>query len=432
MDSKRKAAFYTVGCKLNFSETSTLARKFVENGFIRVDPSDPADVYVINTCSVTDRADKKCRRAIRKFIKQSPSAVIAVTGCYAQLNPEETAAVEGVDIVLGADSKGKLFEYVNSIREKGSARIFSCDVNDVDSFFAAFSSGDRTRSFLKVQDGCSYNCSYCVIPQARGKSRNISIEKIVDEAVLTASDGTKEIVLTGVNIGDFGRSTGERFVDLLKALEKVEGVERYRISSIEPNLLSDEIIEFTSNSPKFLPHYHIPLQSGSDKILGLMRRRYKKEDLAAGIDKIRRKRPDTFFGIDVIAGFPGETDEDFYETYKFLEESTPAFLHIFPYSERPGTVSAGMENKTPKAIIEARAGILKELNKKLHRDFYVENIGKISKTLFESSVKRGKMFGFTENYIKVEIDYDKRLSGKIVSVKLGDLTENGTLKAELV
>ncbi|MDR3244817.1 MAG: tRNA (N(6)-L-threonylcarbamoyladenosine(37)-C(2))-methylthiotransferase MtaB [Prevotellaceae bacterium] len=428
MEINRKVAFYTLGCKLNFSETSALAGVFVNNGFERVNHSQPADIYVINTCSVTEHADRKCRQAIRKFIRQSPDAIIAVTGCYAQLKPEEVAAVEGVDLVLGADAKGRLFEYVNELREKGKARIFSCDINNVDSFFQAFSSGDRTRSFLKVQDGCNYKCSYCTIPMARGKSRNPSIASIVDEAVKISALGAKEIILTGVNIGDFGRNGEEKFIDLLKAVNEVEGIERFRISSIEPNLLTDEIIDFVSQSKKFLPHYHIPLQSGSDKILRLMRRRYLTKLFREKIETLRDKNPYTFFGIDVIVGFPGETEADFDDTYNFLEQLHPAYLHIFPYSERPGTASACMEGKLNNETISERVKRLNALSNRLHREFYIKNAGREEEVLFESSVKNGLMYGFTRNYIKVETPYRKDLTGKILPVKLLKLSETGNME----
>jgi threonylcarbamoyladenosine tRNA methylthiotransferase MtaB len=432
MEMKRKVAFYTLGCKLNFSETSALAGVFVNNGFERVNHLQSADIYVINTCSVTEQADRKCRQAIRKFVRQSPNAIIAVTGCYAQLKPEEIASIEGVDLVLGANAKGQLFEYVNSMRNKGEARIFSCEINSVDSFFQAFSSGDRTRSFLKVQDGCDYKCAYCTIPKARGKSRNPSIASIVDEAMKISASGTKEIILTGVNIGDFGRSGGEKFIDLLKALDKVEGIERFRISSIEPNLLTNDIIDFVSLSEKFLPHYHIPLQSGSDKILRLMRRRYLTKLFHEKIDALRSKDPYTFFGIDVIVGFPDETDEDFEDTYSFLEKLNPAYLHIFPYSERAGTDSAKMDCKVSGRIINARVKRLNELSHRLHRNFYAENAGREDKVLFESAVKKGIMYGFTRNYIKTEIPYRKDLAGKIVRVRLLNAAGNGNMNVEIL
>jgi threonylcarbamoyladenosine tRNA methylthiotransferase MtaB len=432
MEIKRKVAFYTLGCKLNFSETSAIAGVFTDNGFERVAHSQPADIYVINTCSVTEQADRKCRQTIRKFIRQSPSAIIAVTGCYAQLKSEEIAAIEGVDLVLGADAKGRLFEYVNSIRNKGEARIFSCEINSVDSFFRAFSSGDRTRSFLKVQDGCDYKCAYCTIPKARGKSRNPSVASIVDEVVKISELGTKEIILTGVNIGEFGRSGKEKLIDLLKAIDSVDGVERVRISSIEPNLLTDEIINFISASKKFLPHYHIPLQSGSNRILKLMRRRYLTELFSEKVETLRNKDPYTFFGIDVIVGFPGETDEDFEETYRFVEKLNPAYLHIFPYSDRSGTDSAKMDGKVDNKVISARVRRLNELNRRLHHDFYVKNTGREEETLFESSVRKGTlMYGFTRNYIKTEIPYRKDLAGKIVRVKLLGISASGNMTVEI-
>ncbi len=431
-NEQRTIAFYTLGCKLNFSETSTLARAFINAGFKVVPASHAADVYLINTCSVTESADKKCRQAIRKFIKQSPTAIIAVTGCYAQLKPEVIAAIEGVDLVVGADLKGNVAELVNNIREKGNARIFSCEINEVDSFFQAFSSGDRTRSFLKVQDGCDYKCSYCTIPMARGKSRNIPITDILREAEQIAASGIKEVVLTGVNIGDFGKTTGESFFDLIKALDNIDGIERYRISSIEPNLLTDEMIEYVARSTKFLPHFHIPLQSGSNKILGLMRRRYKREIFASRLEHIRKLMLDAFIGVDVIVGFPGETDEDFNDTYQFLEELAPSFLHIFPYSERPNTSTVNMGDKVDSAVINNRTHRLNELCKQLHTDFYKNNIGKTANILFESSKYGNMMHGFTENYIKVEVPYQKNLCNIVISVKLTELADNGNIKADII
>ncbi|MDR2126919.1 MAG: tRNA (N(6)-L-threonylcarbamoyladenosine(37)-C(2))-methylthiotransferase MtaB [Prevotellaceae bacterium] len=432
MNEKRKIAFCTLGCKLNFSETSTLARKFLENDFIRVNSDQIADVYVVNTCSVTENADKKCRQLLRKLAKQAPNAIIVATGCYAQLKPEELAAVEGVDIVAGADMKGNIFEYVNSIQEKRKARIFSCEINETQSFFKAFSVGDRTRSFLKVQDGCDYNCAYCTIPMARGKSRNISIEEVCGEAQIIANSGVKEIIITGVNTGDFGKTTGETFLDLLKKLENVEGIERYRISSIEPNLLTDEIIDFVSRSTKFLPHFHIPLQSGCDKILALMRRRYTTNFFAQRINHIRKLIPGAFTGIDVIVGFPTETDEDFNLTYNFLKEIKPAFLHIFPYSDRANTVTSTMEGKISHNIKTVRANKLKNLCKTLHSEFYKLNTGKTVKVLFENARHGEMMCGFSENYIKVEIPYQKELTGKIVQIEITAIAENGNATGRLI
>lgn len=340
----RRVSFHTLGCKLNFSETSTLARQFEQGGFVRVSPTAEADICVINSCSVTEHADKKCRNLIRRLHRRNPQAIIAVTGCYAQLKPHEIAAIEGVDIVLSNNDKGNLYKRVVELAGKGRAQVYSCDTDELTSFFAAFSSGDRTRAFLKVQDGCDYCCSYCTIHYARGASRNQPVAELVEEARRIAAGGQREIVITGVNTGDFGRTTGERFIDLLRALNDVEGIDRYRISSIEPNLLTDEIIAFCAASPKFQHHFHIPLQSGSDRILGLMRRRYTTARFADRIAAVRRAMPDAFIGIDVIVGFPGETEAEFRETYDFLARVEPAFLHIFPFSERPrhpGGRSAG-------------------------------------------------------------------------------------------
>ncbi|MDR2653520.1 MAG: tRNA (N(6)-L-threonylcarbamoyladenosine(37)-C(2))-methylthiotransferase MtaB [Prevotellaceae bacterium] len=431
MNEKRKIAFCTLGCKLNFSETSTLARKFLENDFVRVPPTQIADVYVVNTCSVTENADKKCRQLLRKITKQAPNAIIVATGCYAQLKPQELAAIEGVDIVAGADQKGNIFEYVNAINEKRKTKIFSCEINETKSFFKAFSLGDRTRSFLKVQDGCDYNCAYCTIPMARGKSRNISIIEICNEAQIIANSGVKEIIITGVNTGDFGKTTGETFLDLLKNLEKVEGIERYRISSIEPNLLTDEIIDFVRVSTKFLPHFHIPLQSGCDKILALMRRRYNTIFFTQRINNIFKLIPDAFIGIDVIVGFPTETDEDFNITYKFLQEINPAFLHIFPYSDRANTITSTMEGKIASNIKAERANRLKILCETLHREFYKRNTGKKVKVLFESARHGEMMCGFSENYIKIEIPYQKELTGKITTVEITGIAESGNATGKI-
>lgn len=427
--NKNKVAFYTLGCKLNFSETSTLARVFTNNGFERVAAAEPADIYVINTCSVTEQADKKCKQAIRRFIKQSPAAVVAVTGCYAQLKPDEVAAIEGVDLVLGADAKGQLFEYVNTIREKGEARIFSCEINNVNSFFQAFSSGDRTRSFLKVQDGCDYQCSYCTIPLARGRSRNVTIAALVKEAQTIAAGGAKEIILTGVNVGDFGRTTAETFLELIKSLDTVEGIERYRISSIEPNLLTDEIVAFTAQSTKFLPHFHIPLQSGSNQVLAWMRRRYRREIFANRVGAVRELMPTAFFGVDVIVGFPGETEEHFQDTFSFLETVKPSFLHVFPYSERPNTASTKLSGKVNEQEIARRVRLLLSLSERLHADFYRQNIGRTRPVLFESARRAGKMFGFTDNYIKVERAYDASKIGQIEEVYLSGIAESGNMES---
>lgn len=417
-----RVAFLTLGCKLNYSETSSLAREFVENGYEKVPCSKEADIYVINTCSVTEHADKKCRSAIRKLHNQNPDAIIAVTGCYAQLKPHEILDIDGVDLVLGADQKQNLFMRVAQLKNNGTGisrstgRAFSCSISEVETIFPAYSSDDRTRSFLKVQDGCDYHCSYCTIPLARGKSRNHPIALIVEQARQIASKGIKEVVLTGVNTGDFGKSTGESFSDLLKELESVDGIERYRISSIEPNLLTEEIVRWISHSGKFLHHFHIPLQSGSNAVLGRMKRRYNRELFRQRIETIRAYMPDSFIGIDVIVGFPGETHEEFMDTYNFLETVKPSFLHIFPYSKRINTPAAEYENQVKDSDKTQRVCRLTEMSDRLHLEFVEANSGREEQVLFESTQKGGKMFGFTRNYIRVEWPYKKELIGEIVKV----------------
>lgn len=414
----RRVNFHTLGCKLNFSESSTLAREFERGGFVRVAPTAEADICVINSCSVTEHADKKCRNLIRKLHRRNPAAIIAVTGCYAQLKPQEIAAIEGVDIVLSNNDKGTLFKRVVELSGKGRAQVYSCETDSLTSFFAAFSSGDRTRAFLKVQDGCDYCCSYCTIHYARGSSRNMPVADLVAEARQIAAGGQKEIVLTGVNTGDFGRTTGERFIDLLRALNEVEGIERYRISSIEPNLLTDEVIAFTAASKRFQSHFHIPIQSGSDRILALMRRRYNTAQFADRIAAVRRAVPDVFLGIDVIVGFPGETDEDFADTYRFLERLAPAFLHVFPYSARPDTPAAGFPNRVPPPVAERRAAELGALSERLHRAFYEKQVGTQARVLWESTRRNGYMYGYTGNYVKVRTPFDRALINTITPVKL--------------
>lgn len=417
---KRTVAFVTLGCKLNFSETSTIAQQFIEAGYERVAQNKPADIYVINTCSVTEHADKKCRNFIRKLHKQNPLALIAVTGCYAQLKPQEIMQIEGVDIVVGADRKGDLFQLVNeSPLKRGEALSYSCAIEEVKSIFPAFSQGERTRSFLKVQDGCDYHCSYCTIPLARGKSRNLSIATLVEEAKKIASKGIVEVVLTGVNTGDFGRTTGEKFIDLLKALNDVAGIERYRISSIEPNLLNEETIKWIASGTKFQPHFHIPLQSGCDRVLAKMRRRYNTTMFYDKISMIREIMGDVFFGIDVIVGFPGETDEDFLATYKFLKEKVkPAFIHVFPYSRRSNTDAAVMPDQVQEIVKTNRVEELTKLSDQLHADYCNRYKGTTQQVLFESTQKGGMMYGYTGNYIKVERAYNKELIGKITEVVL--------------
>lgn len=420
----RSVAFVTLGCKLNFSETSTIAQHFVEAGYERVPQNRPADIYVINTCSVTEHADKKCRNFIRKLHKQNPDAIIAVTGCYAQLKPQEILDIEGVDMVVGADRKGDLFQLVNEnlkplVTDESARFSYSCAISEVNSIFPAFSQGERTRSFLKVQDGCDYHCSYCTIPLARGKSRNLSIATIVGEAKKIAAKGMVEVVLTGVNTGDFGKSTGEKFIDLLKALNEVEGIERYRISSIEPNLLNEETIRWIASGTKFQNHFHIPLQSGCDRILAKMRRRYNTTMFYDKISMIREIMGDVFFGIDVIVGFPGETDEDFEATYNFLKDKVkPAFIHVFPYSRRADTDAAIMPDQVQESIKSRRVEALTELSDRLHKEYCSRYEGTTQQVLFESTQKGGMMYGYTGNYIKVERKYDKSLIGKITDVTL--------------
>ena len=429
---QKRVSFHTLGCKLNFSESSTLAREFEQGGYLRVEPSDATDVAVINSCSVTEHADKKCRNIIRKIHRRNPNAIIAVTGCYAQLKPNDIAAIEGVDIILGNNNKGDLFRRVEELQEKGKAEVYSCSVEEMTRFFAAYSSGDRTRSFLKVQDGCDYKCAYCTIHYARGASRNIPIATIVEEAREIVAAGQKEIVITGINTGDFGRTTGEKFIDLLRALDEVEGVDRYRISSIEPNLITDEIIEFCTKSPKFMPHFHIPLQSGSTHILGLMRRRYTADRYRERIAKIRELMPDTFLGVDVIVGFPGESEEHFMETYHLLEEVGASFLHIFPFSERPGTPAVEMPNKVQSRISTERVARLEELSDRLHKEFASKYLGTEREVLFESTDHSGMMYGYTDNYLRVSAPYDTALINNICRVRLNAFDENGNISSEIV
>ena len=415
----KRVSFHTLGCKLNFSETSTLARQFESGGYERVSDERDADICVINSCSVTEHADKKCRNLVRRIHRRNPQAIIAVTGCYAQLKPEEIAAIDGVDIVLGNNHKGELYKVTSEMLAKADKPfVSSCSAEELTSFFAAFSSGDRTRAFLKVQDGCDYKCAYCTIHYARGSSRNMPIADLVAEANRIAQLGQKEIVITGVNTGDFGRTTGESFIDLLRALDGVEGIERYRISSIEPNLLTDEIIGFCAASHKFQPHFHIPLQSGCDKILASMRRRYTTERYAARIEAVRRAMPEAFIGVDVIVGFPGETDSDFEATYDFISGINPSYLHIFPFSERPGTPAVDFTGKVPPQVATLRVKRLEELCGRLHREFCERFVGRRLEVLFEGACRGGMMSGFTGNYIKVKAPLNRSLINRIVPVTL--------------
>ena len=423
---RRRVNFHTLGCKLNFSESSTLAREFEAGGFIRVGVSEAADISVINSCSVTEHADKKCRNLIRKIHRRNPAAIIVVTGCYAQLKPQEIASIEGVDLVLSNNDKGELFRRVAALAGKGPAQFTSCDAEELTNFFAAFSSGDRTRAFLKVQDGCDYYCSYCTIPFARGRSRNGSIASMVEQASQAAAEGGKEIVLTGVNIGDFGKSTGETFFDLVKALDEVEGIERYRISSIEPNLLTDEIIEYVSRSRRFMPHFHIPLQSGSDEVLKLMRRRYDTALFASKIKKIKEVMPDSFIGVDVIVGTRGETEEYFGQAYEFIKSLDVTQLHVFSYSERPGTQALKIDHVVAPEEKHRRSQQLLELSDEKTRAFYARHIGQTMPVLLERPKPGLPMHGFTPNYIRVEVPHDAALDNQLVSVRLGDFNADGT------
>lgn len=429
---RKKIAFHTLGCKLNFAETSTISRSFPEEKFERVPASSKADIYIINTCSVTDAADKKCRQAIRKFSNLSPDAFIAVVGCYAQLKPQEISSIPGVDLVLGTNEKFSLAEYLSSTEKKTNAEVHSCDLSVADVFNDSYSMGDRTRSFLKVQDGCDYGCSYCTIPMARGKSRNPEIARLVEEAQKIASRGISEIVLTGVNIGDFGRSTGDSFSLLLRELQKTTGIERIRISSIEPNLLTDEIIAMAAEGGKILPHFHIPLQSGSDKILGLMRRRYKREIFAGRVLGVKQEIPMAGIGADVIVGFPGETEEDFNDTLSFIENLPLTYLHVFSFSERPGTVAAGLPGKVSQADKDERSKRLIELSGKKNLEFINENIGRKSMVLFEKTRNDGFITGFTENYLRVEYPYDSKLACKIRNTELTGIAPGGRMQIKLI
>jgi len=423
----KKVAFHTLGCKLNFSETSTVARLFANNGYSRVMFNEKADIYIINTCSVTAQAERKCRTAIKKVQKINKEAFVAVIGCYAQLKPKEIIAIAGVDLVLGANEKFNLFAYIDNLKKKNIPEIHSCEIDEVNTFLPAFSSNDRTRSFLKVQDGCNYECTYCTIPKARGKSRNQNIAKTIDIAKLAIASGVKEIILTGVNTGDFGKSTGENFIDLVKELDKLEGITRYRISSIEPNLITDEIIDFVANSKSFLPHFHIPLQSGCNNILAKMQRRYKRELYAEKVAKIKAIMPNASIGVDVIVGFPGETDEDFKATYDFINELNISYLHVFSYSERAGTKSIEIKPKVASEKITNRSKKLHILSDKKTRYFYEQNLNTEVKVLFESTSKGNKMLGFSENYLKIEHEFDADLINKIVKAKTIEINENGNI-----
>jgi threonylcarbamoyladenosine tRNA methylthiotransferase MtaB len=426
----KKVAFYTLGCKLNYSETSTISRMFEEKGYKKVDFTDTPDIFIVNTCSVTENADKKCHKIVREARSISPNAYVAIMGCYAQLKPKEIAEIPGVDAVLGAAEKFRLIELLDGFVRKPQSEIFASDIEKASRFNTSYSINDRTRTFLKVQDGCDYSCSFCTIPLARGNSRSDSIANIIKTAKEIASSGVREIVLTGVNTGDFGLQDGKRvehFIDLIKALDTIEGIDRFRISSIEPNLLTDEIIEFVAQSQKFVPHFHIPLQSGSNKILRLMRRRYLRELYVERVAKIKSLMPHCCIGVDVIVGFPGETREDFVETYQFLNDLDISYLHVFSYSERENTLAATMDHSVPGSQRADRSKMLHILSDKKRRKFYEENLGKSSTVLFENDVENGMMQGFTENYIRVSAKYDPILINELKEVKLVSINEKGTV-----
>ena len=424
----KKVAFYTLGCKLNYSETSAISRKFEEKGYRKVDFTDSPDIFIINTCSVTENADKKCHKIVREARSISPEAYVAIIGCYAQLKPKEIAEIPGVDAVLGASEKFRLVELLDGFVRPPQPVVLASDIENTTVFHSSYSLNDRTRTFLKVQDGCDYSCSFCTIPLARGNSRSETIENIVTTAKEIGATDVKEIVLTGVNTGDFGIQNGvrqERFIDLIRALDEVNGIERFRISSIEPNLLSNEAIEFVARSKRFVPHFHIPLQSGSDKILKLMRRRYKRELYAERVASIKSRMPHACIGVDVIVGFPGEQHEDFLETYNFINELNISYLHVFTYSERDNTAAIHMPGKLPMKERHERSRMLHILSDKKRRVFYEENINSECDVLFENDIDNGKMHGFTENYIRVSAKYDPMMINEVQRVKITGIDEKG-------
>ena len=428
-----RVAIHTLGCKLNYSESSTIVRQLESNGFTKVDFTEESDIYIINTCSVTDNADKKCRTTVKAVLKQNPEAYVVVIGCYAQLKPKEISEIPGVDMVLGAAEKFNMIEHLHSLQKEEKAIVFNKNIKETQEFVHAFSYGDRTRSFLKVQDGCDYFCSFCTIPLARGKSRNASIAKTVAKAKEVADTNIKEVVITGVNIGDFGadQDYAETLYDLLLELDKVEGIDRYRISSIEPNLLTNEIIDFVSASDKFVPHFHIPLQSGDDEILLKMRRKYLSELYADRIARIKKRMPNSCIGVDVIVGFPGETEEHFLNTYNFLNELDINYLHVFPYSERNNTTAKKMEGKVLKADKMERAKRLRILSEKKKRYFYENKLGKSMQVLWEEERQGDNMQGFSENYVRFEAPYDSTKVNTIEILNFDQINESGLAKASL-
>ena len=439
MPEQKKVAFYTLGCKLNFSETSTIARSFENEGFLRVDFSEKADMYVINTCSVTENADKRFKTIVKHAQHANEDAFVIAIGCYAQLKPEELADVDGVDLVLGATEKFKITDYLNELSKSDQpGKIHSCEIDEADFYVGAYSFGDRTRAFLKVQDGCDYKCTYCTIPLARGISRSDKLENVLKNAAEITSKGIKEIVLTGVNIGDYGKGEfGNKkhehtFLDLVKALDEVEGLERVRISSIEPNLLKNETIDFVAKSKTFVPHFHIPLQSGSNALLKKMRRRYMRELYVDRVEQIKQKMPDACIGVDVIVGFPGETDDLFLETYRFLNELDISYLHVFTYSERENTVAAEMPGTVPMNLRKKRSKLLRGLSVKKRRAFYESQLGKRFTVLLEGENKMGYIHGFTENYVKVKMPWNPELANTLHEVELTKIDEDGLVRFECI
>lgn len=438
MIADKKVAFYTLGCKLNFSETSTIARNFKNEGFQRVDFESKADVYVINTCSVTDNADKRFKSIVKNALKQNSNAFLIAVGCYAQLKPEELAAVDGVDLVLGATEKFNVTSYINDLTKNEVGEIHSCEISEADFYVGSYSIGDRTRAFLKIQDGCDYKCTYCTIPLARGISRSDTLENVLKNAKEIASKGIKEIVLTGVNIGDYGKGEfGNKkhehtFFELVKELDKINGIHRLRISSIEPNLLTDETIDFVSKSSSFVPHFHIPLQSGSDELLKKMKRRYLQKTYTNRVDKIKETMPNACIGVDVIVGFPGETDELFLETYNYLNALNVSYLHVFTYSERPNTEAFDMEGVVPNNIRAKRSKMLRGLSVKKRRAFYESQLGKTATVLFENENKEGYIHGFTENYIKVKTPWNPALINTLHTVSLTEIDTDGLVRFEFI
>ncbi|GAB2608395.1 tRNA (N(6)-L-threonylcarbamoyladenosine(37)-C(2))-methylthiotransferase MtaB [Belliella aquatica] len=427
----KKVAFYTLGCKLNYSETSTISRMFENKGYQKVEFDETPDIFIINTCSVTENADKKCKKIVKEAKKISPNSYVTIIGCYAQLKPQEISEIKGVDAVLGAAEKFRLIELLDGFAKEQETKVLASEIQDAIVFNNAFSMHDRTRTFLKVQDGCNYGCAFCTIPLARGKSRSDSTENILKSVREIAQTDVKEVVLTGVNIGDFGIQEGkreERFIDLIRAIDEVEGIDRYRISSIEPNLLTNEAIEFVSTSKRFVPHFHVPLQSGSNEILRKMGRRYLRELYEDRVSKIKTLMPHCCIGVDVIVGFPGETDELFLETYNFLNELDISYLHVFTYSERANTRAVEMNGVVPMKIRNERSKMLRILSEKKRRKFYEENLGKTFTVLFEEDIEDGKMHGFTENYIRVAAKYDPILINELKTVTLNEINERGTVE----